>query len=88
MQWCAINAIHQKYPDVYCIVYSGDIDASPDEILATARDRFNVIIDPERITFVFLHRRAWVEACHYPRLTMLLQVGTWLPLLVYSLSNT
>eukprot|EP00911_Craspedida_sp_UC1_P000013 UC1_evm1s10 len=71
--WCAVNAVHEAYPNVHCVVYTGDVDASKEAILATAQSRFNVTIDAKRVTFIFLQSREWVEARHYPRLTMLLQ---------------
>ena len=35
--WCAVMAMHKHYPDVHTVVYTGDTDATPEQILATAR---------------------------------------------------
>lgn len=68
--WIAIKAIQNKYPDVKCVVYTGDIDATETEILDKARQRFNIIL-PKPVKFVFLHARKWVEAKKYPIFTLL-----------------
>ncbi len=55
-------------------MYTGDTDATRDDILCTARQRFNIVLPrltPEDIHFVFLQKRAWVEAKHYPLFTLL-----------------
>ncbi len=52
------------------MVYTGDVDATPEEILARARQRFNIVL-PSTVEFVFLHGRGWVEASRYPFLTLL-----------------
>lgn len=59
-----------RYPDVRCVVYTGDCDASSHEILTKATQRFNITL-PQPIHFVFLHSRRWVEAKKYPLFTLL-----------------
>ncbi|XP_076467981.1 GDP-Man:Man(3)GlcNAc(2)-PP-Dol alpha-1,2-mannosyltransferase-like isoform X2 [Babylonia areolata] len=59
-----------RYPKVQCVVYTGDIDASPQEILTRARQRFNISLK-RQVEFVFLKRRKWVEASKYPCFTLL-----------------
>ncbi|EGD80510.1 ALG11 protein [Salpingoeca rosetta] len=71
--WSAINAVCEEYPHYHCIVYTGDTDASSEQILAKARLRFGVEVDQRRVTFVFLRTRPLVEAELYPRFTMLMQ---------------
>lgn len=68
--WCAIRAIQQRYAHVKCIVYTGDVDATEDEIVRKANSRFNLIL-PRPVEFIFLKRRAWVEADRWPRFTLL-----------------
>ncbi|XP_067941776.1 GDP-Man:Man(3)GlcNAc(2)-PP-Dol alpha-1,2-mannosyltransferase-like [Watersipora subatra] len=68
--WCAIRALQIKYPQVDCIVYTGDIDATDEEILSRASDRLGV--EPIReVEFIYLNTRHWVEAKRYPVLTLL-----------------
>lgn len=59
-----------RYPDVKCAVYTGDIDATSEEILDKACQRFNIDL-PKSVEFVYLHTRKWVEAKKYPIFTLL-----------------
>lgn len=59
-----------RYPNVKCLVYTGDCDASNAEILQKARQRFNITL-PRPVEFVFLRSRNWVEAKKYPIFTLL-----------------
>ena len=57
-----------------CVIYTGDVDASREQILERAHQRFNISLPrdgPDDIHFAFLHRRQWVEASRYPVLTLL-----------------
>lgn len=48
--WCAVKAIQEESPDLDCIVYTGDHDASPDSLLARAVDRFGVeLLHPPKV---------------------------------------
>jgi alpha-1,2-mannosyltransferase len=56
------------------VIYTGDTDATGDEILSKASQRFNISLPrtgPQDLQFVFLHRRKWVEASSYPVFTLL-----------------
>ncbi|XP_052796296.1 GDP-Man:Man(3)GlcNAc(2)-PP-Dol alpha-1,2-mannosyltransferase-like isoform X2 [Mya arenaria] len=68
--WVAIRSLQLSHPDVQCIVYTGDCDATSQEILAKADQRFNITL-PKSIDFVFLRSRNWVEAKKYPIFTLL-----------------
>ena len=67
---CIIMTFFFRYPDVKCVVYTGDIDATGEEILDKARQRFNIEL-PKPVEFVYLHTRKWVEAKKYPIFTLL-----------------
>lgn len=68
--WCAVKAIQEESPDLDCIVYTGDHDASPDSLLARAVDCFGVeLLHPPKV--VHLYRRKWIEESTYPRFTMI-----------------
>jgi len=59
-----------RYTHVKIVVYTGDLDASPEEILKSAEQRFNIkLINP--VQFVYLRRRRWIEANMYPYFTLL-----------------
>ncbi|XP_049400260.1 GDP-Man:Man(3)GlcNAc(2)-PP-Dol alpha-1,2-mannosyltransferase [Solanum stenotomum] len=68
--WCAVKAIQDENPNLDCVIYTGDFDASPHSLTARALDRFGVkLIHPPKV--VHLHRRKWVEETTYPRFTMI-----------------
>ncbi|XP_037939364.1 GDP-Man:Man(3)GlcNAc(2)-PP-Dol alpha-1,2-mannosyltransferase [Teleopsis dalmanni] len=69
--WCAIRALQAKYDNVKIIIYTGDIDSSPNNILENVQNIFNISLDKENITFVYLKRRQWIEANMYPYFTLL-----------------
>jgi len=63
-----------RYKHLRCVIYTGDIDASREQILERARQQFNISLPrdgPDDIHFAFLRRRQWVEASRYPFLTLL-----------------
>ncbi|XP_021371207.1 GDP-Man:Man(3)GlcNAc(2)-PP-Dol alpha-1,2-mannosyltransferase-like isoform X1 [Mizuhopecten yessoensis] len=68
--WVAIRSIQKRYPNVNCVVYTGDTDATGPQILERARQRFNITLK-SHVQFVFLKRRRWVEAVKYPMFTLL-----------------
>ncbi|KAM3287763.1 GDP-Man:Man(3)GlcNAc(2)-PP-Dol alpha-1,2-mannosyltransferase isoform X1 [Capsicum chacoense] len=68
--WCAVKAIQDENPNLDCVIYTGDFDASPDSLTARALDRFGVkLIHPPQV--VHLRKRKWVEETTYPRFTMI-----------------
>lgn len=70
--WCAIRAIQKRFPAAKIYVYTGDVDAAPDQIIARAKQRFNLdLSSANQLEFVYLHRRKWVEAEMYPFFTLL-----------------
>jgi alpha-1,2-mannosyltransferase len=63
--------IHFRYEGIKIFLYTGDRDATPKQIISKCRNNFNIQIDADRVEFVFLTQRKWVEAEKYPILTML-----------------
>ena len=43
--WCAVKAIQEENPDLQCVVYTGDHDATPQSLLNRALDRFGVTLN-------------------------------------------
>jgi alpha-1,2-mannosyltransferase len=81
--WVAIRAMRARFPAAKFVVYTGDLDAAPDQIVSRIRTRFNVAgVGEDDVAFVYLHRRRFVEAEMYPAFTLLGQsVGSiWLGL--------
>ncbi|KAJ7963947.1 GDP-Man:Man(3)GlcNAc(2)-PP-Dol alpha-1,2-mannosyltransferase [Quillaja saponaria] len=68
--WCAVKAIQEESPDLDCVVYTGDHDASPQSLMDRALDRFGVklLYQPK---VVHLCKRKWIEETTYPHFTMI-----------------
>lgn len=59
-----------------CVIYTGDVTATRQEILQKARERFNIVLpktDKNSLEFVFLKTRKCVEPKPYPYFTMMFQ---------------
>lgn len=68
--WCAVKGIQELSPDLDCVVYTGDHDASPESLTARALDRFGVqLVKSPKV--VHLYKRKWIEDTTYPRFTMI-----------------
>ncbi|PIO59263.1 hypothetical protein TELCIR_19280, partial [Teladorsagia circumcincta] len=66
----------RKWPHLQLIVYSGDYDATKEQILLKAKQRFGITVDPKNELLsksVLFRLRRLVEADLYPRFTLLLQ---------------
>ncbi|KAG6395394.1 hypothetical protein SASPL_146039 [Salvia splendens] len=70
--WCAVKAVQEESPDLDCVVYTGDHDASPESLAARAIDRFGVELI-RRPKVVHLYKRKWIDETTYPRFTMICQ---------------
>lgn len=50
--WCAVKAVQEERPDLRCVVYTGDRDATPEGLEARALDRFGVrLLAPPEVEF-------------------------------------
>ncbi|CAL8078243.1 unnamed protein product [Orchesella dallaii] len=68
--WVALKCLQTRYPDSQFVVYTGDTNASPEEVFASIKDRFNIVL-PDSIELVYLHKRKWVEPINYRVFTLL-----------------
>lgn len=59
-----------RYKNVTCVVYTGDRDATEEDIIEGAFRRFNIKLT-HPVKFVFLEKRYLVEASLYPHFTLL-----------------
>ncbi|TCD65775.1 asparagine-linked glycosylation protein [Steccherinum ochraceum] len=69
--WTAIAFLQRTEPNIISVIYSGDVDATKDEILAKVKARFDIALLPSSLHFVFLHKRNLIEDKSWPRFTML-----------------
>lgn len=65
-----VSILIYRYHDVHIAIYTGDLEADPEQILNRTEKAFNVKLQ-SNIEFVYLHRRKWVEASMYPYFTLL-----------------
>lgn len=69
--FAAILATQHRYPNALCIVYTGDHDASKEQILNNVRNRFNIELNSARICFLYLSTREYVLPSKWPHFTLL-----------------
>jgi alpha-1,2-mannosyltransferase len=67
----AILATQQRYPNSLCVVYTGDHDASKEQIVANVRNRFNIHLNSARVCFLYLSTREHVLPSKWPHFTLL-----------------
>ncbi|KAL1883359.1 asparagine-linked glycosylation protein [Diaporthe australafricana] len=68
--WAAIRATQKRWPNAKIVVYTGDHEASKEQILGRVKDRFNVHLHSPSIQFLYLSTRHWVLASTWPRMTL------------------
>ncbi|KAG2125816.1 glycosyltransferase family 4 protein [Suillus clintonianus] len=69
--WTAIAATQRAHPNCVSLVYTGDVDATKEQIIAQVEARFDISLDPNSLHFVFLKKRRLVEDAAWPRFTLL-----------------
>lgn len=72
--WTAIESIIKKYKhDIQIIIYIGDNDSTPEEILQSAKKYFDIDLNAYQssITFIYLHTRFLLEEKNYKILSLL-----------------
>ncbi|THH09587.1 hypothetical protein EW146_g8649 [Bondarzewia mesenterica] len=69
--WTAIALMQRIEPEIVNVVYSGDVDASKEDIIAKVKARFDITLSPDTLHFVFLNSRRFVEDSTWPRFTLL-----------------
>ncbi|KAI4245116.1 MAG: hypothetical protein L6R40_002715 [Gallowayella cf. fulva] len=69
--WAAIKATQTRWPRAVCVVYTGDHDATKDEILERVQNRFNIELHPPTVVFLWLSTRHYVLSSTWPHFTLL-----------------
>ncbi|KAI9438301.1 mannosyltransferase [Lactarius indigo] len=69
--WTAVALMQRTEPDVISVVYSGDTDATKEQIIAKVKARFDITLAPDTLHFVFLESRRLVEDSAWRRFTLL-----------------
>lgn len=70
MGYLLLYLSHFRHPNTKLIIYTGDIEYSPTQILQRVKQRFNIVL-PNKIDFIYLTQRKWIEASMYPWFTLL-----------------
>ncbi|KAI8978427.1 hypothetical protein BDB01DRAFT_799807 [Pilobolus umbonatus] len=71
--WIAIRDIQKEFPNVICVVYTGDTDYTKNDIVHRVKNSFNIDLDSSRLIFIYLKKRYLVEDTRYPRFTLIMQ---------------
>ncbi|THH09846.1 hypothetical protein EW145_g1732 [Phellinidium pouzarii] len=69
--WTAVALLQRTDPHIVSVVYCGDGAAGKDDIIAMVKSRFNIVLDPSSLHFVFLNARHLVEDSSWPHFTLL-----------------
>ena len=69
--WKAVETTLKQSLNNIVVVYTGDCDTTGARILSNVEHRFGSQLDSERIVFIFLRHRKWVESRTWPRMTLL-----------------
>ncbi|KAI0076731.1 glycosyltransferase family 4 protein [Panus rudis PR-1116 ss-1] len=69
--WTAVALNQRTEPDIVNIIYSGDTDASKEDIILKVKARFDIELSPNTLHFIFLHKRYLIESTTWPRFTLL-----------------
>ncbi|CAE6416084.1 hypothetical protein ACGC1H_007199 [Rhizoctonia solani] len=69
--WAAIAYLQRTNSHVLSVVYTGDTDATKEEIITKVKTRFDIILDPSSLEFVFLRERWVIEDTTWPRFTLI-----------------
>ncbi|KZO96898.1 glycosyltransferase family 4 protein [Calocera viscosa TUFC12733] len=69
--WAAVADFQRTAPNVISVVYTGDTDATKQEILEKVKARFGITLRPETLHLAYLHSRHLVEDKAWPRFTLI-----------------
>ncbi|KAI9888795.1 MAG: asparagine-linked glycosylation protein [Vezdaea aestivalis] len=69
--WAAIRATQLRWPKAVCVVYTGDHEASKEQLVERALSRFDIPIHAPTFTPLYLTKRHYVLSSTYPRFTLL-----------------
>ena len=69
--WQCVLSVLKEYPAASVYIYTGDTDASSQQIISNAENCFGLQIPGERVEFIYLKTRVLVEAKCYPVCTLL-----------------
>lgn len=69
--WKAVQSTLARNPSNVALIYTGDTDATPQSILHSVGKRFDYELDKDRIVFIYLRKRRFVDSKTWPHFTLL-----------------
>ena len=69
--WQCVLSVVDRFPKATVFIYTGDVDATPEQIIANAENCFGLNLPSENVQFIYLKSRFLVEAKCYPMFTLL-----------------
>ncbi|SMN22225.1 similar to Saccharomyces cerevisiae YNL048W ALG11 Alpha-1,2-mannosyltransferase [Maudiozyma saulgeensis] len=69
--WKAVETTLKFDPNIIVVIYTGDCDATGEQILESVSKRFDYELDASRISFIFLKYRKYVDSKTWPHFTLL-----------------
>lgn len=69
--WKAVQSTLERNQGNIALIYTGDTDSTPQEILNNVGKRFDYELDKDRIVFIYLKKRRFVDSKMWPRFTLL-----------------
>ncbi|GCE97449.1 asparagine-linked glycosylation protein [Zygosaccharomyces mellis] len=69
--WKAVQSTLARNPGNVALIYTGDTDATPQDILHSVGKRFDYELDKDRIVFIYLEKRRFVDSKMWPHFTLL-----------------
>ncbi|KAG4306253.1 hypothetical protein PORY_000241 [Pneumocystis oryctolagi] len=69
--WTAIKAIQDKYNNIICVIYTGDVNSKKEDILTKTKTIFDIELDEKRTQFIYLYKRYYISSEQWPRFTLL-----------------
>lgn len=69
--WKAVQSTLARNHGNVALIYTGDTDASPQDILHSVGRRFDYELDKDRIVFIYLKKRRFVDSKMWPHFTLL-----------------
>ena len=85
--YTAIAYLQRTDPSIVSIVYTGDTDATKEEIISKVKARFGIDLDPRSLVFVWLNKRWMVESKTWRMFTLLGQSLGSVSLLIEAMSQ-
>lgn len=75
--WKAIELTLKNDPNNIVVIYTGDLDATREEIFKSVQKRFDYKLDEDRIAMIYLKTRRFVDSSYWNHFTLIGQaIGT------------